>query len=155
MKETCWSPPTAYRFEKAGKDVQRTGRKESQQLKWGIETQKKLETRDTSIPKTVVWRLLTMKNGEENGNPLQYSCLENPRDGGAWWAAIYGVAQSRTWLKRLSSGNNEKTWLKTQNSKNCDHGITSWQTDGETMETVRDCIFLGSKITVDWLQPWN
>ena len=41
--------------------------------------------------------------GEGNGNPLQYSCLENPRDGGAWWAAIYGVAQSRTWLKRLSS----------------------------------------------------
>ena len=37
-----------------------------------------------------------------NGNPLQYSCLEDPRDGGAWWAAIYGVAQSRTRLKRLS-----------------------------------------------------
>ena len=34
--------------------------------------------------------------GEGNGNSLQYSCLENPRDGGAWWAAIYGVAQSRT-----------------------------------------------------------
>ena len=33
--------------------------------------------------------------GEGNGNPLQYSCLENPRDGGAWWAAVYGVAQSR------------------------------------------------------------
>ena len=41
--------------------------------------------------------------GEGNGNPLQYSCLENPRDRGAWWAAVYGVAQSRTWLKRLSS----------------------------------------------------
>ena len=41
--------------------------------------------------------------GEGNGNPLQYSCLENPRDRGAWWAAIYGVAQSRTRLKRLSS----------------------------------------------------
>ena len=36
---------------------------------------------------------------EGNGNPLQYSCLENPRDGGAWWAAVYGVAQSRTRLK--------------------------------------------------------
>ena len=34
--------------------------------------------------------------GEGNGNPLQCSCLENPRDGGAWWAAIYGVAQNRT-----------------------------------------------------------
>jgi len=41
--------------------------------------------------------------GEGNGNPLQCSCLENPRDEGAWWAAIYGVAQSRTLLKRLSS----------------------------------------------------
>ena len=41
-------------------------------------------------------------NGEGNGNPLQCSCLENPRDGGAWWAAVYGVAQSRTRLKRLS-----------------------------------------------------
>ena len=41
--------------------------------------------------------------GEGNGNPLQCSCLENPRDGGAWWAAVYGVAQSRTQLKRLSS----------------------------------------------------
>ena len=47
--------------------------------------------------------------GEGNGNPLQCSCLENPRDGGAWWAAIYGVAQSRTWLKWLSSN---KDWEK-------------------------------------------
>ena len=41
--------------------------------------------------------------GEGNGNPFQFSCLENPRDRGAWWAAVYGVAQSRTRLKRLSS----------------------------------------------------
>ena len=41
--------------------------------------------------------------GEGNGSPLQCSCLENPRDGGAWWAAVYGVAQSRTRLKWLSS----------------------------------------------------
>jgi len=41
--------------------------------------------------------------GEGNGNPLQCSCLENPKDGGAWWAAVYGVAQSRTRLKWLSS----------------------------------------------------
>ena len=49
--------------------------------------------------------------GEGNGNPLQCSCLENPRDGRAWWAAIYGVTQSRTWLKRLSSSssNDKKT----------------------------------------------
>ena len=41
--------------------------------------------------------------GEGNGNPLRCSCLENPRDGGAWWATVYGVAQSQTRLKGLSS----------------------------------------------------
>ena len=46
---------------------------------------------------------LSLLFGEENGNPLQCSCLENPGDGGAWWAAIYGVTQSQTRLKRLSS----------------------------------------------------
>ena len=49
--------------------------------------------------------------GERNGNPLQYSCLENPRDRGAWWAAVYGVAQSRTRLKQLSSSSS-RTVLK-------------------------------------------
>ena len=46
--------------------------------------------------------------GEGNSNPLQCSCLESPRDGGAWWAAVYGVAQSRTRLKRLSSSSSSK-----------------------------------------------
>ena len=45
--------------------------------------------------------------GEGNGNPLQCSCLENPRDGGAWWAAVSGVAQSWTRLKRLSSSSSK------------------------------------------------
>ena len=48
--------------------------------------------------------------GEGNGNPLQYSYLENPRDGGAWWAAIYGVTQSWTWVKRLSSSSMLSPW---------------------------------------------
>ena len=47
--------------------------------------------------------------GEGNGNPLQCSWLENPRDGGAWWAAVYGVAQSRTRLKRLSSSSSRRS----------------------------------------------
>ena len=47
--------------------------------------------------------------GAGNGNPLQCSCLENPGDGGAWWAAIYGVAQSRTRLKRLSSSSSSSS----------------------------------------------
>ena len=49
------------------------------------------------------WGTSLSCTGEGNGNPLQCSCLENPRDGGAWWAAVYGVAQSRTRLKWLGS----------------------------------------------------
>ena len=49
--------------------------------------------------------------GEGNGNPIQCSCLENPRDGGAWWAAVYGVAQSRTRLKWLSSSSSMCTYI--------------------------------------------
>ena len=49
--------------------------------------------------------------GEGNGNPLQCSCLENPRDGGTWWAAVYGVAQSWTRPKRLSSSSSSR-WNK-------------------------------------------
>ena len=48
--------------------------------------------------------------GEGNGNPLQCSCLENPSDRGAWWAAVYGISQSRTRLKRLSSSSSNTTW---------------------------------------------
>ena len=49
--------------------------------------------------------------GEGNGNPLQCSCLENPRDGGAWWAAIYGVTQSGIRLKRLSSSSSSSVYM--------------------------------------------
>ena len=48
--------------------------------------------------------------GEGNGNPFQCSCLENPRDGGAWWAAVCGVTQSRTRLKWLSSSSSSSSW---------------------------------------------
>ena len=48
--------------------------------------------------------------GEGNGNPPQCSCLENPRDGGAWRAPIYGVTQSQTWLMRLSSSSSSTIW---------------------------------------------
>ena len=43
-----------------------------------------------------MWIRIMRWYGEGNGNPLQYSCLENPMDGGAWWAAVYGVAKSQT-----------------------------------------------------------
>ena len=68
--------------------------------------------------------------GEGNGNPLQCSCLENPRDRGAWWAAIYGVAQSRTRLKRLSSSSSSitNTHINTQ-THGCMNGLlnVSWE----------------------------
>ena len=53
------------------------------------------------------FRFSLSRTGEGNGNPLQCSCLENPRDGGSWWAAVYGVTQSRTRLKRLSSSSRD------------------------------------------------
>ena len=56
--------------------------------------------------------------GEGNGNPLQYSCLENPRDRGAWRAAVYGVAQSWTRLKRLSSSSRSFEKMPIQNKSN-------------------------------------
>ena len=61
--------------------------------------------------------------GEGNSNPLQCSCLENPRDGGAWWAAIYGVAQSRTLLKRLSSSSSK---VKRETMPSRQHAATFW-----------------------------
>ena len=53
-------------------------------------------------PKWNLFTLFQLLVGEGNGNPLQYSCLENPVDRGAWWAAVHGVTQSRTRLKRFS-----------------------------------------------------
>ena len=50
--------------------------------------------------------------GEGNGDPLQYSCLKNPRDGGAWWADVYGVTQREARLKRLSSSSSKSGDLK-------------------------------------------
>ena len=61
-------------------------------------------------PAYTLFRVLREDAGVGNGNPLQCSCLENPRDGGAWWAAAYGVAQSWTRLKRLSSSSSSRSW---------------------------------------------
>ena len=63
--------------------------------------------------------------GEGNGNPLQCSCLENPRDGGAWWAAVYGVAQNRTWLKRLSSSSSNSSSMNFWRCQTVDIGNTA------------------------------
>ena len=58
---------------------------------------------ESDMTERLHFHFLLSCTGEGNGNPLQCSCLENPRDGGAWWAAVYGVTQSRTRLKWLSS----------------------------------------------------
>ncbi|XDA84212.1 hypothetical protein R6Z07F_014035 [Ovis aries] len=59
--------------------------------------------------------------GEGNGNPLQCSCLENPRDRGAWWAAVCGVAQSQTRPKRLSSSS---SWVSSEVDEPVLHHLT-------------------------------
>ena len=61
-----------------------------------------------------------MRGREGNGTPLQYSCLENPMDGGAWWAAVYGVAQSWTRLKQLSSSSSSRYERRPQEE------VSSW-----------------------------
>ena len=66
--------------------------------------------------------LFTLMQGEGNGNPLQCSCLESPRDGGAWWAAIYGVTQSQTQLKWLSSSSITEIVYKNKGKQN----LLSW-----------------------------
>ena len=75
--------------------------------------------------------------GEGNGNPLQCSCLEDPRDGGAWWA-IYGVAQSGTRLKRLSRSSSSVKWLTSSNS------LLTATLEGGLMSALCFCsVFLG------------
>ena len=78
-----------------------------------------LKIRDITLPTKVHTVMAMVFLGEGNGHPLQYSCLENPVDRGAWWAAVYGVAQSRIRQKPLSSsssmlniqdGERSETW---------------------------------------------
>ena len=98
--------------------------------------------------------------GEGNGKPLQCSCLEDPRDGGAWWAAIYGVAQSRTWLKQLSitSSRIGQSWMlfssySTSNDIElrliCSQGTwAAWFTEHSSLEMLRLVIYV-------WILPRN
>ena len=75
---------------------------------WGCIFQAALSMFFLFLPLCVLLRkaLPNLRSGEGSGTPLQYSCLENPMDGGAWWAAVHGVARSRTRLTRLSSSSN-------------------------------------------------
>ena len=82
-----------------------------------------------------IWSSLNFESGVLNGNPLQCSCLENPREGGTWWAAVYGVAQSRTQLKRLSSSSRLQ-----QTSESLGSGGESWSEAGEEGEGEEGCV---------------
>ena len=62
-----------------------------------------LQAKDTDWMNGYRNKVISDMHGEGNGNPLQCACLENPRDGGAWWAAIYGVAQGRTRLSDVAA----------------------------------------------------
>ena len=75
--------------------------------------------------------------GEGNGNPLQCSCLENPRDGGAWWAAVSGVTQSRTRLK----------WLSSSSSR--------WHSGKESTCKCRKCGFNPCSRNTPWRNKWQ
>ena len=100
--------------------------------------------------------------GEGNGNPLQCSCLENPRDSGAWWAAVYGVAQSRTRLKRLRSSSSSREGLSLDSHSHFLEGgnkpihallVSSWS--GYTIIVKKHHCFswLISKFNL-WASPW-
>ena len=67
--------------------------------------------------------------GEGNSNQLQCSCLENPRDRGTWWAAVYGVAQSRTQLKRLSSSSSSMSQMFSNLAQNISMGLRYYEND--------------------------
>ena len=86
--------------------------------------------------------------GEGNGNRLQCSCLENPRDGRVWWAAVYEVAQSQTQLKRLSSSSSTHTCTDTHGCKHtqwhaCSHTYTCAHTHTHTHSCTSKRCWLG------------
>ena len=98
------------------------------------------------------WATSLSRTGEGNGNPLQCSCLENPRDRGAWWAAVYGVAQSWTRLKRLSSSSSnsreksiyecEDRCKKLLNLKNRRKQVKKTKGTSKTYENIKKSICL-------------
>ena len=92
--------------------------------------------------------------GEENGNPLQYSCLENPRDRGACWAAVYGVAQSWTRLTRLSSSSSSQ--YSKNLSSSCFHvGFPNGSDGKEFACKARDPVIHPWVRRIPWRRKWQ
>ena len=94
--------------------------------------------------------------GEGNGNPLQCSCLENPRNGGAWWAAVCGVTQSQTRLKRLSSSSGSSIWasLVAQRVKNLTAMQETWVRCLDWEDPLEKEMATHSSIPA-WRTPWT
>ena len=89
--------------------------------------------------------------GERNGNPLQYSCLENPRDGGAWWAAVYGVAESQTRLKRLSSSSSSRGGVEEGDGAPLQYSCLENPTDGGAWKAAVHGVAEGSTQLSDFI----
>ena len=90
--------------------------------------------------------------GEGNGNPLHCSCLENPRDGGAWWADVYGITQSWTRLKRLSSSSSSRTRYSSWTLAVNETCLSSWSLQSHEFEKTENkqgkLIFIGRYMTI-------
>ena len=96
------------------------------------------EESDTTERLHFHFSLSCIEGNGKNGNPLQCSCLENPRDAGAWWAAVYGVTQSQTQLKQLSSRSSSSMgpvdlWAEQSTLQPVYWGISHW---GLTMKWI-------------------
>ena len=91
--------------------------------------------------------------GEGTGKPLQCSCLENPRDGGAWWAAVNGVTQSRTWLKWLSSISNLYLLCPYSQHGPLEFEIENWQCSSSLVG--HELLILFHEIAENYLQPFT
>ena len=102
---------------------------------WGLE--------ESDMTERLHFHLSLLCIGEGNGNPLRCSCLENPRDGGAWWAAVYGVARSRTWLKRLSSSSSSSRPLRSSHNILTDKMVnwdrTMWRINNKHFQSLLIC----------------
>ena len=102
------------------------------------------------------WETSLSRIGGGNGNPLKCSCLENPRDGGAWWAAFYGVAQSWTRLKQLSSSSSSHPYMTTGKTI----ALTKWNFVGKVVSLLFNMLsrlvitFLprSNHLLISWLQ---
>ena len=114
------------------------------EILFSIHPKKKPEgKRDTNTYKKKKIKPPYETNGAGNGNPLKYSCLENPRDVGAWWAALHGVTQSQTWLEHLSSSSKRPNWdfLPVQRLTFC--GLNTGTRVRSLVREIRSCMLQG------------